>query len=155
MDSLNWWTNFRQSRIILRKERTHSPSFCKLWNRSTWILLQFWFKLTALERDTLKLIREMVESTMTYTCSWQFWFQKNNILKKVWATNNWSTLLDRARRVVLEKVSPRIRCQLPLLLFDNSCRKCESRWYWPRSRFKKVKTLVLRKKAFQKNWNAF
>jgi hypothetical protein len=69
--------------------------------------------------------------------------KKNKILKTVWATNNWSTPLDRARRVVLEKVSRRIRCQLHLLLFDNSCRKCESSWYWPRPRSKKVKALFL------------
>ncbi len=75
---------------------------------------------------------------------------KKKILKIVWATNNWTTPLDRARRVVLEKVSRRIRCQLHLLLFDNSCRKCEPRWYWPRPRSKKVKALFLRKKSSTK-----
>ncbi len=147
MDSLNWWTNSRQSRIILRKERTHSLAFSKLWNRSTWILRQFRFKLTALEHDRLKLIPEMVESTMTCTPTADSTDFKKNILKTVWATNNWSTPLDRARRVVLEKISRRIRCQLHLLLFDNSCRKCESRWNWPRPRSKKVKALFLRKKS--------
>jgi hypothetical protein len=155
MDSLNWWTNSRQSRIILeRKERIlrHSlnygtvlPGFYvnfdsnwQLWSATRWNWYQKWWNL-----------RWLIPH------SWQSWFQKINILKTVWATNNWSTLLDIARRVVLERISQRIRCRLHLLLFDNSCRKCEPRWYWPRPHSKKVKALFLRKKAFQKNWNAF
>jgi hypothetical protein len=68
---------------------------------------------------------------------------KKNISKIVWVTNNRSTPLDRAHRVVSEQVSWRIRCELHLLLFEDSCRECESRWYWPEERSNKIGTRSL------------
>ncbi len=41
--------------------------------------------------------------------------KKKIILRTVWATNKWSTPSDRARRVALEKLSRRSRCQLCLV----------------------------------------
>jgi hypothetical protein len=115
MDSVNRWTNSRGAKNIPRFERTRSSAFSKLWNRSRWILRRFWFKLTALEHDTLKLMPEMVESTITCIPQLTILISKKIISRTVWATNKWSTPSDRARQVALEKLSRWSRCQLCLV----------------------------------------
>jgi hypothetical protein len=128
MDSLNWWTHSRRSKTILRKKEYILRRSLNCWTLPSGFNDNFDSKLTASEHDTLKLVLKMAEPSMSCTRVVPIKRTKNGISKTVWATNNLSTLLDRAHRVTLGPVFRRLMYELYLHLFEDFCRKCEYRW---------------------------
>jgi hypothetical protein len=134
MHSLNWWMYSKQSNIILRNKRMYFSLFSKLSNVFIWIWCQFWSKIYRCEVrhvDSGGILDEL--SIGAGSLIVKKYFGSYFELRKIGAY--------RCIELIHLYCNGSLDESVHVVLFEDSCKKCESRWKWPRTRSNKTRAV--------------